>query len=332
MRGERVRVWLGTLAVALIYVGAIYLADIVLFAPRFTLRSLSVALAFAFVQVVAIVLFVGGLFVRKWLTSRREEQSKRVEREIQEAVALQAMGQDEMPRLQALMAHAPRDVEAGVVAALATLLGEARERVLAAANALGLPQPDDHQRLDALFAAAAAGTLRQRAMLVEELEPHALVLALDQIPRALISNDLSYVTAALDMLRAWKRMLTVSGVESVLRHPDPAVRVRALQALPYVANATHSAVGDALLDAQPEVRAAAAVAAGKLRLADLSDALVSVLADPIGDVASAAAFALAVLPDGVSRLQHAVSSGNRRAATVAFEALEKVTMGRMELV
>ncbi|MEO6487859.1 MAG: HEAT repeat domain-containing protein, partial [Thermoanaerobaculia bacterium] len=123
-----------------------------------------------------------------------------------------------------------------------------------------------------------------------------------------------------------------SGVEPVLRHPDPAVRVRALQALPYVANATHSAVGDALLDAQPEVRAAAAVAAGKLRLADLSDALVSVLADPIGDVASAAAFALAVLPDGVSRLQHAVSSGNRRAAAVAFEALEKVTMGRMELV
>ncbi len=332
MKSVRARVWLGTLAVALIFVGAIDLVNIVLFSPRFTMRSLALALAFAFVQVVAIAGFVGGLFVRKWLSSRREEQSKRVRQEIQEAVASHAMGRDELPLLQAFMFRASSDVESGVIAALATLLGEARARVLTAASALGLPQPDDQTRLDSLFAAAAGGNLRRRAALVEELEPHALVLAFDQIPRALTSDDRSYVIAALDMLRAWKRMLTVSGVESMLRHPDPSVRVRALQALPYVSNATHSSVGETLHDSHPEVRAAAATAAGKLRLAELSDALFGALSDPVGDVGSAAAFALAVLPGGVARLQHAVSSGNRRAAAVAFEALEKVTMGRMELV
>lgn len=48
-------------------------------------------------------------------------------------------------------------------------------------------------------------------------------------------------------------------------------------------------------------------------------------------MAVAAAFALAVLPDGVARLQRYVASPNRAAAAVAFEALEKATIGRVEL-
>jgi hypothetical protein len=331
VKNVRVRVWVGTLAVAMIYVGAIDFVDIVLFSPRFTVRALSLALAFAFVQVVAIVLFVGGLFVRKWIGARRERRSLQLQRQIQEALAGVAIGQDELPRLRSLMERSRRDVEKGIGAAVATLLGDARTRLLTVSSALGIEQPDDRQRLDALFGAAAAGNLRRRAVLVEQLEHHALILAYDQIPRALASDDPSFVTAALDMLRAWKRMLPVPDVEKVLRHPDAAVRIRALQALPYVVNATHSAVFDALHDAHAEVRAAAAVAAGKLRLAELSDALVRALSDPARDVACAAAFALAVLPDGVAKLQQAVSGGNRPAAGAAFEALEKVTLGRMEL-
>jgi hypothetical protein len=332
VKNLRARVWAGTAAVAMIYVGAIDLADIVLFSPRFETRSLSLALAFAFVQTVAIVAFVGGLFVRKWLNSKRQRQSVEIEREIQEALALHSLGQDELPRLRALMARSRRDVEQGIAAALATLLSESRTRVLAAAGALGIPQPDDRQRLDALFEAAAAGNLRRRAVLVEELEPHALALATDQIPRALTSNDPRQVTAALDMIRAWKRMLSVANLEQALRHPEAAVRVRAFQALPYVSNAAHAAVGEGLGDANASVRAAAAVAAGKLRLSELTDALVRALSDPAREVASAAAFALPAMPDGVSRLQWVVSSGPRLARSVAFEALEKATLGRMELV
>jgi hypothetical protein len=317
--------------VALIYVGAIDLVDIVVFSPHFALRSLSLALAFAFVQVVAIVVVVGGLFARKWMAAKRAQKSARIQREIQEALALQAIGQDEFPRLQSLLIRSRRDVETGINAAAATLLGEARERVRAVAGALGLTQHDDPQRLDAMFAAAAAGNLRRRAILVEDLEPHALSLASDQIPRALASTDRSSVIAALDMLRAWKRMLVVPNVELALRHPDAAVRVRALQAWPYVSNAPPSAVGEVLHDPDAGVRAAAAMAAGKLRLAELSGALVEALSDPAREVAAAAAFALAVMPDGVARLQQVVSSGNRPAAGVALEALEKVTLGRMEL-
>lgn len=332
MKSVRGRVWLGTAAVVLIYVGAIDLVDAAVFSPRVDLRAQSLALAFAFVQVVTIVLFVGGLFVRKWITSRREEQSKRIQREIQDALALQAIGNDESSRLRSLLIRSRRDVEAGVASALATLLGDARARVRDVAGALGLGQADDPQRLDAMFAAAAAGNLRRRAMLVEELEPHAVSLASDQIPRALASTDSSSVIAALDMLRAWKRMLTVPNVELALRHYDAAVRVRALQAWPYVPNAPPSAVGEALHDPDAAVRAAAAVAAGKLRLVELSGALVEALSDPAPEVASAASFALAVVPDGLARLQQVVSSGNRPAAGVAFEALEKATLGRMELM
>jgi hypothetical protein len=74
------------------------------------------------------------------------------------------------------------------------------------------------------------------------------------------------------------------------------------------------------------------VAAGKLRLVELAGALVEALSDPAPEVASAASFALAVVPDGLARLQQVVSSGNRPAAGVAFEALEKATLGRMELM
>ena len=124
MKTVSVRVWAGTLAVAMIYVGAIDLVEIVLFSPRFEPRSLSLALAFAFVQTVAIVVVVGGLFVRKWLYSRRQRRSILIEREIQEALALHSLGQDELPRLRSLMARLRRDVEQGITAALATLLSE----------------------------------------------------------------------------------------------------------------------------------------------------------------------------------------------------------------
>ena len=110
------------------------------------------------------------------------------------------------------------------------------------------------------------------------------------------------------------------------------MRVRALQALPYVLTAPHTAVADGFRDSNASVRAAAAAAAGKLHLSELTDGLVRALSDPAREVASAAAFALATLPGGITRLQQVVSAGQRLAARVAFEALEKATLGRMELV
>ncbi|HYR28580.1 MAG TPA: hypothetical protein VEU30_08945, partial [Thermoanaerobaculia bacterium] len=56
-------------------------------------------------------------------------------------------------------------------------------------------------------------------------------------------------------------------------------------------------------------------------------ALEGALGDSDYDVALAAAFALATTPEGIEALQRHVAEGNR----IAFEAIEKATMGRLEL-
>ena len=181
-----------------------------------------------------------------------------------------------------------------------------------------------------MFARAVRGNLFERAVAAEELEPDAGQLSAVQIPRALRSGDAARVLAALEMLIAWKRSLPVPEVESVLQHGDPRVRAAALRALPYAAAGNAVAnVRIALRDPDPGVRRAAAETARKLRLDILLDALVENISDRDRGASLAAAFAVAVMPDGARRLQSVVASPERIAAAVAFEALEKATIGRL---
>ena len=331
MIGSRALVWLGTVATLQIYIGAIWLVYVWLVAPRIQERAMAVALAFAIAQSGVIAVMLIALYVRRLSTLLRARRSERLHAEIEEALALQLVGIDQLTQLRKLVARSPGDVANAIEQSLATVRGASRERLVAAARDLGLPAGDDATRMETLFSQAMRGNLLQRAVLTEALEDYAATLAPAQISKALASDDKAAVVAALDMIRAWKRVLPIGKLGALLGHEDESIRARALRALPYVAERDEAAVLAGLRDVHPDVRTAAAESAGRMRVEAAAGLLERLLSDPVPDVAVAAAFALAVLPDGVARLQRYVASPNRAAAAVAFEALEKVTIGRVEL-
>ncbi len=331
MIGQRPAVWLGTVATAQIYIGAIWLVYEWLVAPRIRERALAVALAFALAQALVIGAMLAALYMRRLLAWRRARRSEQIHAEIEEALALQLVGDDQLPRLRKLVERSRTDVANAIEATLATVRGQSRQQLLMTAKQLDLPVADDPARIEMLFSEATRGNLLRRAVLTEELESHAAVLAEQQISSALTSTDTALVMTALDMIYAWKRVLPIGNLDSLLRHGDASIRARALRALPYIANPKQSTILAGLRDPNPAVRAAAAESAGRLRVDAASGVLEKLLSDPAREVAVAAAFALAVLPDGTPRLQQAVASPDRAAAAVAFEALEKATIGRVEL-
>lgn len=329
---DRRAVWLSTIFVLISWAGAI------LAVQRFVLKvhildaGLSLAVSLTIVQSVCVVLMLTALMARKSIGARREARSAELRIKIAEALASDVAGQDRLRALRGYLAVSKRDVEREIAAMAATLRGSSRERVLKLGRELGVTAPESEERLEQLFARAAGGNLLERAIAAEELEPDAQRLAEVQIPRALRSDDAARMLVALQMLEAWKRAVPVPEVERGFYHRNPAVRAAAVRALPYAAAGDSAAsVRFALHDPDPEVRRAAAETARKLRLGDLLDILVDNVRDRDRSAALAAAFAVAVMEDGPGRLQSVVASGDRAAAAVAFEALEKAAIGRLHL-
>ena len=330
MTRRRAAVWIGTLATAQVYAGLIWLMYEGLLRPRVRDVAMGLALAFAAAQAVVILIMLAALFMRRQAAWRAALRSELIRSEIEETLALQLVGVDRLPDLERLTKQSRTDVARAFDNTLATVRGAPREKLLQAARSLGLPAPTDALRIEARFTEAARGTLLQRAMIIEELEPFAADVV-PEIGSALGSSDPARVAAALDMIYGWRRVLPVRGLDPLLHHGDESIRVRAFRAYPYVAQQNESAVVAGLRDPSPAVRAAAAATAGRLRAGSAAPALEKLLEDPVSEVAVAAAFALALLPDGQSRLQRAVASPDRAAAAVAFEALEKASIGRLEM-
>lgn len=329
---KRAAIWSETLLMVAVYVFAIWATDRYLVLPRVESGDVAVALAFAFVQTIAILLTVAALFVRKALEMRAATRTAQLRDELQEALALEAAGQDRLRQLRSLQSRSRRDVENGIADFLAAVRGPASARIVALAQKLGVATPDPADRLERLFAAAAAGNLLVRAAITEQLEPDAAQLASVQIARALTSSDTTRVLAALDMLRAWKRVLPVRNVEALLHHDSAAVRTAALRALPWVESIdAQRTIRIGLRDGESRVRIAAAEAAARMQLEDAMPQLADNLAGDDRDVALAAAFALAALPGGANVLEGTLTSSNRTSASLAFEALEKASMQRLEL-
>ena len=328
---NRAAIWAETIAVVAVYAIAILAADRFLVAPRVSARGLSLALAFALVQAVVIAALLIVLFLRKGMEARRIQRATTIRPAIDEALAIEASGQDQLRRLRSLMARSRRDVQEAMDVFAFSVRGEASRRIRSVASDLGIEVIDDDTRMEKLFARAASGNLLERAATIEQLEPYAAALAKIQLVRALTSSDRSRVIAALDMLRAWKRVLPVAGIERLLQHADAEVRARALRALPYVElrEDPAPAITSALRDPDRGVRVAAAETAGRMRIDSSVPALQANLTAPERDVAFASACALAALPSGPALLQDAVSAGGPAART-ALEVLEKSSMQRLE--
>lgn len=330
--GGRVAIWLSTLFVTFGWAAAIGAVHLLFLRTRIHDTGLSLAISLAIVQCVCIVVMLTALMAMKAIRARREARSAELRIRIAESLASDVAGQDRLRALRGYLAASKRDVEREISAMAGTLRGPSRERVLKLGRELGVTSPESAERLEEMFARASYGSLLERAVAAEELEPDAQRLAEVQIPRALRSGDAAQVLAALEMLHAWKRALPVPAVETVLQHESARVRAAALRALPYSGPGDcETNVRQALRDSDPEVRQAAAETAGKLRLDALTDELVENLSDPDRSTALAAAFALAVMPEGTGRMQRVVASDDRSAAAVAFEALEKAAIGRLHL-
>ena len=348
----RAAIWRDTLLSAALYALAIAVADRWIESRGTLGRGMSLALAFSLVQIVAIIIILFLLLARKQLGAMRSARSARLAPQIQDAVALHAIGIDQRTRLEELRKQAPVDVRETLFLMIASVRGEPRARVVQLASDLefvelggqdvidwirNLIRVRQGEAFEEIVRAVAHRNLLVRAVAAEELAPFAANIDESQITRVFESRDAEVIIAALDMLRAWHRALHIPGYLRLLASRDARVRARALMALQYVAAAAHPdviwpAIVSALNFDDPEVRSAAATAAGRLGVGRAVVALGEHLADPDRQVALAAAFALVSLGDsGITLLERAVMSPDRTAAAVAFEALEKATLGLAEV-
>lgn len=320
-------VWLQTLLTAAICGGAIVVADRTL-VPFVSHRGLRIALAFGVMQTAAIVLVFLGLLVRRRLSDMRTRRSEEIAGRIQSAIAEHAAGADRLRVLRALQRNAERDVSRGVRAFLAGTRGTMHDRVAALSRDLDVAAAGFSASKS--VAPVGSSSLLDRALLADELRPEAEAVAREHISRTLASGDARESIAALDLLLAWRLALPVDGLERALLHKDPEVRRRAFRVVPFALPSRAALLAGGLSDSDASVREAAASTARIIRSPELTSALEQAVADENRDVALAAAFALASLPDGTAKLQGIVDSGSRIDASVAFEALEKAALGRLE--
>jgi HEAT repeat protein len=188
--------------------------------------------------------------------------------------------------------------------------------------------------LAAVLHTAIRESLLIRAVLVEALRPHAPMLCAAAMPEALASPDAKTVRTTLEIVRAWGKSLPLPPLGPFLSHADAGVRAAALALLPQLAVARdyQTELLVALSDADENVRAAAARAAGKLLLATAIPALRTCLQQGRADTAIAAAYALARLgSDGCRALESEVLSPRAETASAALEALELAKSDRLLL-
>ncbi|HUP19941.1 MAG TPA: HEAT repeat domain-containing protein, partial [Gemmatimonadota bacterium] len=201
--------------------------------------------------------------------------------------------------------------------------------------ARGLLRSERIADIERAFLSVTGETLLVRAILVEDLRPHAARLAEHAIPRVLSSPDPHSARVALEMIEAWQKGVHAPGVSALLRHPRPELRAQALRALPYVAGEA-DVVRETLTgldDPDPEVRRAAANLAGRIGLRAAVPRLARLLHARQASVAVEAAYALARIgPLGWEALEREVRGPTGSAAAAALEALERVRTERLAVV
>jgi HEAT repeat protein len=210
--------------------------------------------------------------------------------------------------------------------------------------------------VDRVFRLLLEESLLMRALLADDLKRHAGYLLANTIPRVLQAGTVAEVTRCFEMLVAWKRAMPSLDVRPWLGgDQDPGVRRLALALLPYVVTDDSIAehVAAALESADIDVQCAAAEAAGRLKLERLMPLLERAVAgnspEPRGAaerqsdfqvstrhsfradegkrLALASATAMAEMGEAGERtLERILMGPDRKAAAVAMEALEHITV------
>jgi len=196
-----------------------------------------------------------------------------------------------------------------------------REVRLAASRALLCGPIEEVERV---FEMAVSQTLLIRVLLAEDLRPHALTLCQKMVPDTLHSPDPARIRAALEIVTAWERALPLSGLRPLLEHSDRRIRLLALRLAPMVPPDAENepAILGALSGADPELRVAAARAAGRLGIEAAMPVLSQCVETGSAEVARAAASSLAEMRvRGWAVLESLAGHANPVVAGLAGDAL-----------
>ncbi len=225
------------------------------------------------------------------------------------------------------------------ITALAVLGGEPARLVLERA----LSDPDSKVRLTAaralvgsdaaaaeqVFRAALSQPLLVRALVAEDLQPHAADLCRRVMPSLAGREEM---LRGLEIASAWRTSARISQLEELARSEDPEMAAAALQLLPYAGDPGRlpEQVVSALRHPAATVRRMAAEIAGRSRISTALSALALGLTDRDPEACRACAFALARLGEEAWPLLEAEVFHGSARARVAMEALEFAHTGRME--
>ena len=200
----------------------------------------------------------------------------------------------------------------------------------------------EDEDVDRVFAAVTGESLLIRALLNSELGKNATGLSLRVLPDALRTADPKRLTLLLDMIVAWRRAVTVTGMRELLQSLDTGVQKRVLSLLPYLTDereaeaqsqmqlAKLAAVLAALEKGDEEVMAAAAATSGRLLMEPAIPLLARGLKDRRYRVARSSAEALAEFGQlGVMVLEGEILASSGPAASMALEALEHAPSGQL---
>lgn len=162
------------------YIAAIILLQRFL-ASRGASRDLSLALAVAVVQCVAIVTMLGLSLCLKLASGYRTSRTAKVQPRIREVLALHSAGTDQAGQIRSLWKNHPREVEQCLVEFLSTVRGSGRDTLSELAAGLGLAR-----KWQAQYRSRNA-TKRKRA--VARLALVSRKLAGETLLRALLDQD-----------------------------------------------------------------------------------------------------------------------------------------------
>jgi HEAT repeat protein len=189
--------------------------------------------------------------------------------------------------------------------------------------------------LTKVFSSITGESLLIRALLVDDLQPHALFFVKEVLPEIVVSGDTNKIIATFELLAAWKKVLPLPNIFPLLDHPQAEVRAQSLRALSYTSagEELEERIIKAFRDPDKTVKLAAAYAAARLKVAHALDELERCLQDGSEEVRRASAYALAQIgAPGLGVLEREMLSTNRYVATTALEMLERINIDRCEYI
>jgi hypothetical protein len=222
--------------------------------------------------------------------------------------------------------------ESHINAPMLAALQDADESIRAqACRALIRSEKPEH--IETAFTFLLTQSLLSRSLLTEELKPYALLLSQKIIPEFLRSEDPQRVLLTLETINAWRTILPLPNAYQLLQHKSAEVRARALYALSHISASEEFEryIINCFADASHQVRVAALLAAGRLKIAAALPQLTLCLREGNHEVVRAAAFSLAQLgSNGMEILEQELFTLNYQSAATVLEIIERVNIGRSD--